>query len=93
MNNHGGALPIPDSALTDDRAIELVGVWAAHGGQHVALAAAAWEDPASWGLMLVDLARHAAKAIADQSGDSADKVLRRIRSGFDAEWDAPTDIP
>ena len=42
--------------------------------------------------MLVDIARHAAKAYAKEGQDPA-IVLARIREMFEAEWSAPTDIP
>ncbi|MFM8220675.1 MAG: DUF5076 domain-containing protein, partial [Planctomycetaceae bacterium] len=51
-------LPVPPTAAGDVRAIELVRVWAAHGKQHVSLATSIWQDPAAWGIMLVDLAKH-----------------------------------
>jgi len=53
-------LIVPPQAKTDPNAVELVRVWAAHGKTHVSIAASAWEDPAAWGILLVDLARHAA---------------------------------
>jgi hypothetical protein len=61
-------LPIPELALGDDNARELVRVWAAHGAQHVSLATGLWKDPAAWGIMLVDLARHVAKAYQSAGG-------------------------
>jgi hypothetical protein len=51
-----------------------------------------WQDPAAWGLVLVDLARHSAQAY-EHDGQKRDEVLARIRAGFDAEWSAPTDSP
>jgi hypothetical protein len=42
--------------------------------------------------MLVDIARHAAKAYAKEGQDPA-VVLARIREMFEAEWSAPTDAP
>lgn len=84
-------LPIPPIAIKDDRAIELLRVWAASGNQHVSIAANVWDDPANWGLMLVDLARHVANAIADEKDANVNDVLSRIREGFDTEWAVPTD--
>lgn len=86
-------LPIPAATGADPHAREVVRVWIAAGGQHVSLNPHVWDDPAAWGLLLVDLARHVANAY-NQSGlmDSA-AVLDRIRQGFDAEWASPTDAP
>ncbi len=50
-----------------------------------------WNDPAAWGLMLVDLAKHAANAYSQIEGRDRDEVLNRIKAGFDAEWDFATD--
>jgi hypothetical protein len=52
----------------------------------------AFEDPATWGLLLVDVARHVARAYAGQSEVSEREALDRIREMFDAEWQRPTDL-
>jgi hypothetical protein len=82
-------LPLPAAAVMDDKSIELIRVWAAAGTQHVSIASNLWEDPAAWGLVLVDLAKRLAVAYRQTRGDDPHDVLRRIREGFDAEWDAP----
>lgn len=86
-------LPVPPAAQGDPSARELVRVWAASGAQHVSLASGLWPDPAAWGLVLVDLARHLAKAYEQADGQDPAVVLGRIRDAFDAEWHAPTDEP
>lgn len=90
---HPHELSIPPAASSDPHAGELVRVWAAANMQHVCLAADIWKDPAAWGLALVDLARHVARAYAQMDGRSEADVLHRIRAGFDAEWSSPTDTP
>ena len=90
---HKGALGIPAPADGDAKALELVRVWASGGKQQVALRADAWEDSAAWGIMLVDLARHVARAVEQLHGHSQAQTLARIRAGLDAEWAAPTDTP
>jgi hypothetical protein len=72
------------------RAMEIARVWIVDKKQQVVLSGNLWEDPAAWGLMLVDLARHVANAYEDQ-GRNKDQVLARIREAFAAEWGAPTD--
>ncbi|MFL5244152.1 MAG: DUF5076 domain-containing protein [Gemmataceae bacterium] len=84
-------LPIPPEASKDANARELVRVWAASGRQHLSLAADLWHDPAAWGIMLVDLARHAARAYQQSSGLDPEKALERIRQGMVAEWSKDTD--
>ncbi len=59
-----------------------------------------WADPGNWGIALVDIARHLAKAYVargikttrEEVLSEAD-VLARIRELFDAEWSSPTDTP
>jgi hypothetical protein len=52
----------------------------------------AFDTPATWGVLLVDIARHVARGYA--GGDSARETaaLEEIRRLFDAEWDRPTDL-
>ncbi len=90
---HRKELLIPPAACVDPKALEILRVWAAEGGQHVTMATGLWDDPAMWGLMLVDLAKHVAAAYAHIEGRDRERVLARIREGFDAEWDDPTDRP
>lgn len=85
-----GELLIPPMAQRDREAVELARIWAAEGAQHVSLRAGGWEDPAAWGLMLVDLAHHVANAYEQMGWDRRD-ALARLKEGFDAEWTAPTD--
>ncbi len=86
-------LPIPEGARFDSNALELARVWAAGGKQWAAVATKIWEDPAAWGIMLVDLARHIADSYARDEGRDANEVLDRIKQGFDVEWENPTDEP
>ena len=86
------SLPIPAAASKDPRSLEVLRVWIAGGEQHVALAFGMWEDPAAWGLLLADLARHIAEAHAQQdSGVDAEDFIEQIRAGFESEMDAPSD--
>ncbi len=84
-------LPIPPLAASDANALELLRVWAANGKQHVSIATGVWSDPAAWGMMLVDLAKHIANSYQQTSGRRGEEALARIRSGFDAEWLTATD--
>jgi hypothetical protein len=84
-------LPVPPAAASDPESVEIARIWAAQGGQHVSLAPELWKDPAAWGLMLVDLARHVANGYEQAQGLNRNQVLGRIRAGFDAEWESPTD--
>jgi hypothetical protein len=86
------ALPIPAAASRDPRSLEILRVWIANGEQHVALSFGMWEEPAAWGLLLADLARHIAEAHAQQDDQvDAEDFLEQLRGGMEAELDGPTD--
>jgi hypothetical protein len=93
FRKHKNELGIPPIAAGDADAVEIARIWAAEGSQHVSLSAGLWEDPAAWGIMLVDLAKHVANAYAESEGHAQSRVLQRIRDGFDAEWENPTSTP
>jgi len=79
--------------LADNReASEVLRVWAASNDAQQMTLRTKWGDPAAWGLLLVDVARHASRAYAREGRDPAE-ALARIREGFDAEWSSPTDRP
>ena len=93
MFGHRGELSVPPASKADKNALEIARIWAAAGKQEVTLRPDIWDDPAEWGLMLVDLARHVANAYAQTQGRDRAQVLDRIKAGIDAEWSAPTDAP
>ncbi len=85
-------LQIPPTAKDDPNAVEIARIWAAHGQQHVHLRTGLFPDAGSWGIMLVDLARHIANAYEQDGRGDYFEVLARIREIFEVEWDSPTDI-
>ena len=89
--NPSKELPIPSVAAKDAKSLEILRVWIAGGGQQVSLKSMVWEDPAAWGLLLADIAQHVSKSYARDAGLDKDKVLERIKQGFDAEMSNPTD--
>jgi len=60
------------------------------GGLSIAFTRA-FEEPEMWGLLLVDIARHAARAFARESEYSEEEALERILDMFEAEIQRPTD--
>jgi hypothetical protein len=92
MSGKHSELEIPEAATEDSDAIEILRIWIAGGSQHVSIKAAVWDDPAAWGLMLSDLAKHVANAYAAQGMDRA-AALRRVYQGFHTEVESPTDEP
>ena len=80
----------PPLAHENPESTEVLRIWTAPGeGPHVTLRTT-WEDPAAWGVMLVDIARHAANAYAKE-GVNRETALAQIKALFDAEWARPTD--
>ena len=79
----------PPLAATRQDAVEVLRVWAVPDGRQQLTLRVNWDDPGAWGLLLVDLARHAAEAYARQGVDRA-RALARIKELIDAEWSAPT---
>ena len=82
----------PPPISSDDATSEVLRVWAGPKHPQQLSLRTTWSDPAAWGLLLADIARHAAKAYAAQGKDEA-AALERIREGFSAEWSAATDEP
>jgi len=80
----------PPIAESEPEAVEVLRVWAAPGSPQQLTLRTTWKDAGAWGLMLVDIARHASKAYASEGKDPK-AVLKRIRDLFDAEWEKPTD--
>ncbi|WP_425281567.1 DUF5076 domain-containing protein [Peiella sedimenti] len=66
-------------------------VIAENGRLHVALKPV-WDKPDVWGLLLVDIARHLSRAFESEGSCTRDDALRRIRAGWDAELESPTDL-
>ena len=86
-------LMIPPAAEEDPKAFEIVRVWGAGGVQHVSLNWDLWDDPATWGIVLADLAGHVANAYQQERRLDRAEVLQKIRSMFNDEFDTPTDTP
>jgi uncharacterized protein DUF5076 len=79
------ALEIPDAARTRCRLIRDTSRLDRHNDQHVSLRMGVWEDPAAWGIMLADLARHVAASYAQDARLDPGEALERIKEGLDAE--------
>lgn len=86
-------LQVPDSAKQDAKSFEVIRVWVANKGLHVSLRTAVWEDPFAYGIMLSDLMQHIANAYHQNEGLDRTETVQRIKAGFNAECESPTDIP
>lgn len=85
-------LDIPPIATADKSAVEVLRVWAAPGKPQQLTLRTTWKEPAAWGLLLADVARHAANAYAAEGLDR-EEVLAHIMTMFRAEWEQPTAQP
>jgi len=83
--------PLPPDVMGRDDAIEVLRAFVVDGGLSIAFTRA-FEEPDMWGLLLVDIARHAARAYARESACTEDEALTRIVDMFEAEIARPTDL-
>ena len=83
--------PLPPDVIGRDDATEVLRAFVVDGGLSIAFARA-FEERDMWGLLLVDVARHASRVYARESGYSEDEALRRIVDMFEAEIARPTDM-
>jgi hypothetical protein len=88
-------LVIPPAAQRDESATQLISAWSAENGLHCTLNIGLWhesgrDEPASWGILLSDLARHAANALQERYGIDPVESLDRIRRAIDMELGDPT---
>ena len=83
--------PLPPDVLDRDDAVEILRVFVLDGGLSMAFQRA-FEEPDMWGLLLVDLARHAARAYARESEFTEEEALARILDMFESEIARPTDM-
>ncbi|MGD9109391.1 MAG: DUF5076 domain-containing protein [Phycisphaerales bacterium] len=84
-------LKVPPLAMKNPDAVEIIRVWIAKGKQEVCLKVGMWNDPAIWGCLLADVARHIANVYAHAQKVDFDEVLERILEGFNDELDKPVD--
>jgi hypothetical protein len=82
--------PLPPDVMGRDDATEVLRAFVLDGGLSIAFQRA-FEEPDMWGLLLVDIARHAARAYSRESGYTEEEALARIVDMFEAEIARPTD--
>jgi AcrR family transcriptional regulator len=82
--------PLPPDVVGREDATEVLRAFVLDGGLSIAFQRA-FEEPDVWGLLLVDVARHAARAYARETEMSEDEALQRIVEMFEAELARPTD--
>jgi hypothetical protein len=83
--------PLPPDVIGRDDATEVLRAFVLDGGLSIAFMRA-FEEPDMWGLLLVDIARHASRAYAKESAYTEQEALTRIIDMFEAEIARPTDL-
>ena len=82
--------PLPPDVMGRPDAVEVLRAFVLDGGLSIAFTRA-FEEPDMWGLLLVDIARHASRAYARESAYTEEEALTRIVDMFEAEIARPTD--
>ena len=82
--------PIPPDADANPDAVEVLRAFVVDGGLSISFVRA-FDDPSMWGMMLVDIARHAARAFEKEGAMSEAEALAAIVEMFDAELSVVTD--
>lgn len=70
---------------------EILSVFTSLNDQKILIEKNVWPDPASWGILMVDLIRHISLSYGGNGDIQNDPFINRLRQGFDAEWQAPSD--
>jgi hypothetical protein len=83
------ALGLPPD-VQEKGGIEILRASVVDGAVSVALRRA-FDDPYTWGVLLVDLARHAARVYAMETGMSEEEAMAEIAAGLRAKLDDPAD--
>ena len=83
--------PLPPDVIGREDATEVLRAFVLDGGLSIAFTRA-FEDPEMWGMLLVDIARHAARAYGRESEFSEEEALSRILDMFESEIERPTDM-
>jgi hypothetical protein len=83
------ALGLPPDIL-EKGGVEILRASVVDGAVSIALRRA-FDDPFTWGVLLVDLARHAARIYAKETDVSEDEAMAAITAGMRAEIEDPTD--
>lgn len=88
--------PIPEAALRDAEAVEMLRVWIAERGLHCSMKVGMYREAMNgpeeeaWGTILADVARHLAKALESGYSTNEAESLQKVRDSFMKELGMPT---
>jgi Domain of unknown function (DUF5076) len=85
-------LDIPVEAFGNSNASEVLRAWSIDGGLTVSLNPMAFADSSVWGILLVDVARHVSRALANEGVGSVPVIMNNILNMFEKELARPTDL-
>ena len=89
-------LPIPEPAIRDEDAVEMLRVWIAERKLHCSMKIGMHQESMNipeekaWGTILADAARHLANAMGSRYSTDAAESLRKIRDVFIDELEDPS---
>jgi hypothetical protein len=89
--------PLEPPSLEGENSVEILRAWIDYGKektlQKFSLLPQISNDPATWGLILVDIAKQVALGYVQITSGKCEyeEILLRIKQGFDAEWNFPTE--
>jgi hypothetical protein len=81
----GRWIEIPEDVQRDSDAQDVLRVWRVGEGQVFSVRLEHWNDPAAWGILLADLARHVARSFEKSGSHTESLALQRVLEGFHAE--------
>ena len=87
MPKESQPLSVPPDVL-EKGGVEVLRASVVDGAVSVALRRS-FDDPFTWGVLLIDLARHAARVYAMETDISEEEAFAQIRAGLEAESDPP----
>jgi len=88
--------PIPEAALPDPNAVEMLRLWVAAGQLHCSLKVGMYRDgmgideEIAWGTILADAARHIAKALQSGGNLNETESLAKVVAKFNQEVAVPS---
>src|SRR5579872_1798192 len=89
-------LTIPEAALRDKNAVEMLRVWIAENQLHCSIKVGMYQESSNipegraWGTTLADVTRHVATALESRYSADRDKVIQEIRDRYLKELGSPT---
>jgi hypothetical protein len=88
--------PIPEGALRDKDAVEMLRVWDAERQFHCSIKVGMYHETMdipegrAWGVILADVARHIATAMESTYSADRAQIVQEIRDNYLKELDSPT---